>query len=571
MIASTSRVLILDSNLQQRSTVEDILSAIPGAANIVMQATTIDEAVEVCAQRPDCVLMSDEWSEHQLARFKAGLKRLKLVTPIPLLMLTDHSHTNREDDWVREVFADIIPRKGLSPEMLDRSIRHSTHEVAMAHLLAQRTQELNFLRSAIESSESQTGEMPSKTAYADRQSARSKSDPLEHSVSQSAAPWDLQSLTPPPLPTEPPPIPPQVTPPVTSTEPVTSAEVVSAVSQSRMPQQNAAPQAIQRSENTIPMEPAQQRCRQSPGIPERSDQLVAETSVAPQVVSVSKSEEIEPQLIAPPTVRPSGVDQVDAQTADVQTANRDTQNQQPGRQSDCDFAGQLQTRVLPSGSPLVEGLDIAGLSRPALATGGDFYDYVKFKDQRLAIAVGDASGEGIDAAAAMMATRCYLRALAPDAVHPGAVLEQVNDLLVEDTRDNDFVTIFLLGVDPHSRSMVYAAAGQQAYVLRADGEIEILKSTSMPIGIRSETVIRSAGPVTLNNGEMLVLATDGIIKTHSPAGESFGLDRLRRSVWKNRAMPARMIASLLEQDCRDFSDGRPLTDDFTAVIVKHHS
>src|SRR5687767_2721621 len=78
------------------------------------------------------------------------------------------------------------------------------------------------------------------------------------------------------------------------------------------------------------------------------------------------------------------------------------------RNRDLDLAREVQQRLFPQSCPPFAGLDYAGASRPALGVGGDYYDFIRFSDTELGIAIGDVSGKGIPAALLMATLRAYL-------------------------------------------------------------------------------------------------------------------------------------------------------------------
>ena len=89
------------------------------------------------------------------------------------------------------------------------------------------------------------------------------------------------------------------------------------------------------------------------------------------------------------------------------------------------IARRIQLGSLPSVTPDVPGLDIAGLSVPALEVGGDFYDYLGWNGKEVMVVVGDVSGKGTSAALYMSKVQGILRSLygfqlaAAGRIHPG--------------------------------------------------------------------------------------------------------------------------------------------------------
>src|SRR5258708_4126489 len=92
----------------------------------------------------------------------------------------------------------------------------------------------------------------------------------------------------------------------------------------------------------------------------------------------------------------------------------------------------IQQALLPKSSPYVPGFAISGLSVPARAVGGDWYDFISFSDGRWGLVLADVSGKGTAAALLMSATRGMLRSLAEACCTPGEVLTKLNRLLGDD-------------------------------------------------------------------------------------------------------------------------------------------
>jgi hypothetical protein len=92
----------------------------------------------------------------------------------------------------------------------------------------------------------------------------------------------------------------------------------------------------------------------------------------------------------------------------------------------------IQQTLLPRDVPHLSGWDVAAYYQPAREVGGDFYDFLYFDDGRLGIIIGDVTDKGVPAALVMATTRTLLRVIGERLVTPGAVLERVNELLIDD-------------------------------------------------------------------------------------------------------------------------------------------
>ena len=121
--------------------------------------------------------------------------------------------------------------------------------------------------------------------------------------------------------------------------------------------------------------------------------------------------------------------------------------------------------------------------------------------------------------------------------------------------------------------MVYTSAGHQANILFQSDEVSRLNSTGTVLGISDESPFETAAEIQLHSGDLVVLATDGIMEQTSPPnelGESelFGWNRTMQSVREHRHRPAKEILNLLCRDVRRFANETAQKDDITAVIIK---
>jgi serine phosphatase RsbU (regulator of sigma subunit) len=234
------------------------------------------------------------------------------------------------------------------------------------------------------------------------------------------------------------------------------------------------------------------------------------------------------------------------------------------------LARQIQQRLFPAGAPALPSFDIHGASVPASAAGGDYYDYVPFRDGRLGLVIGDATHHGVGPALLMASSRAYLRALAQTLDDTGAILRATNRLLADDMGDGHNVTLLLAQLDPTTRTITHANAGHQpGYVLDRWGAPRVrLLATGVPLGLMPDEAYPAEPPVTLAAGELLLLLTDGIPDARNPAGEMYGLPRVLGAVAAHRRRPARDIVAAVLEDVQHFMAGEPQFDDMTLIVAK---
>ena len=94
-------------------------------------------------------------------------------------------------------------------------------------------------------------------------------------------------------------------------------------------------------------------------------------------------------------------------------------------------ARKMQMGMLPQSAPDISGFQIAAHSSPAVAVGGDFYDFIQLGDDKLGVMIGDAVGHGMAAALLMSMTLADFRSMAPRYASPAEVLNGVNHRLMQ--------------------------------------------------------------------------------------------------------------------------------------------
>lgn len=237
-------------------------------------------------------------------------------------------------------------------------------------------------------------------------------------------------------------------------------------------------------------------------------------------------------------------------------------------QAEMEIARQIQKRLLPKRPPSLHGFDIAGFSRPAAATGGDFYDFIPMADGCLGMVVADVSSHGFGPALIMAGTRRLLRTLVDTHSDIGEVLSIANRAICDDTDQELFVTVFFVRLDPRTRIILYAGAGHCGFVINNARTVRTLSSTGLVLGIADDAVVETGPPVQLFPGDLLLLFTDGYFEAQKCDGTLFGLSQLLDLVQENRTRPAVEILKVLHETVEAFCHPGPPLDDQTAIIVR---
>lgn len=236
------------------------------------------------------------------------------------------------------------------------------------------------------------------------------------------------------------------------------------------------------------------------------------------------------------------------------------------------LAGDIQRHLLPQAQPQVNGFEIFGGSLPCDETGGDYYDFIPLEDgHRLALAVGDVSGHGAGAALLMAGARGVLRS---HALHQNFSLSRLfaamNEHLCRDTADEQFMTLFYGVLNDRDRTLRWCSAGHgPVFLYRCrDKNIIELGSTGLPLGIIGEATWEEGTPVVFDDGDILLVGTDGIWEVCNSAGETLGTERLKSHLCSHAAEPAAQVHASIMELVKSFRGDNRQEDDITLSVVK---
>jgi len=234
-----------------------------------------------------------------------------------------------------------------------------------------------------------------------------------------------------------------------------------------------------------------------------------------------------------------------------------------------ELASQIQRQILPTAAPDIPGFELVGWNRPARHVGGDYYDFVPLgEESATALVVGDVSGKGVPAALLVSTLHSALRLLLEREPLSPALCERLNRHILESSSANKFITLFLAELSPASAELRYVNAGHNpALLVRADGAVEMLPASGMPLGL-IESARFAVAQVTLRPGDLLCLYSDGITEAAAPDDEEFGVERLAGLLASSHDEPLGELVASIDRAVVEFAGPRAQGDDQTVVLLR---
>ncbi len=232
------------------------------------------------------------------------------------------------------------------------------------------------------------------------------------------------------------------------------------------------------------------------------------------------------------------------------------------------IAAFVQQSFLPGVMPAAARHDIGAYLHASGQVGGDFYDCIELPDDRVALAVGDASGKGIPGAILMAETQGILRAEASTCATPIELVQTLNRALLHEKSQDRFVTLFYGVLTLATGEFTFVNAGHPRALL-LDGDAEsALVSTGPPLRLFAEATWEEQ-TVAIADGARLVIYSDGVTEAQDETDRFFDLDGIRAVMAEHPDSPAPELARRICHAAERFERENPDPgDDKTVVVIR---
>ena len=228
-------------------------------------------------------------------------------------------------------------------------------------------------------------------------------------------------------------------------------------------------------------------------------------------------------------------------------------------ESELSVAKDIQMSMVPLTFPPYPGhkeFDIYAKLIPAREVGGDFYDFYFVDKNELCFVMGDVSGKGVPAALMMAVCRTLLKARAQDDASPASIITHINDEIAKENPNCMFITVFIGRLNISTGELTYTNAGHTPTLRRkASGKVEILSDIHGPVvGIQGDFAYEESH-IQLEEGESLLLYTDGVTEAHNLKDEMYSEEKLIEFMKTHPLSSSESFMEDLYEDVKKFEQG----------------
>ncbi|MEK6222021.1 MAG: SpoIIE family protein phosphatase [Chloroflexota bacterium] len=236
---------------------------------------------------------------------------------------------------------------------------------------------------------------------------------------------------------------------------------------------------------------------------------------------------------------------------------------------DLQVARKVQSSLIPQVTPVVEGWNFGATWLPAHEVAGDFYDFIKCKGGHIGLLIADVVDKGMAAALFMAFSRTTLRSTLGRIDSPKNGIVEANRLISDDAAYSMFLTLAYAQIDPKTHEITYVNAGHNpplVYRTSTDSFDELTR-TGMLMGVFDDAIYEQE-TIEMNQGDFIMLYTDGITEAINKNNEEFGMDRLKDILLKHHNDSAEIIKDKTIETLEKFVGNAPQFDDTTLLVAK---
>src|SRR3954451_5197713 len=243
-------------------------------------------------------------------------------------------------------------------------------------------------------------------------------------------------------------------------------------------------------------------------------------------------------------------------------------------ESELAIAREVQNQLFPKDVPFTRTLELKGVCNPARMVSGDYYDFMALTENALAFAIGDVAGKGISAALLMATIQSTMRTqlsttngTGPGHLSTSKLVSNLNRQLYATTAPEKYATFYFAIYDDATRTLRYTNAGHLAPIVVRGNTITTLDSTGTVVG--AFPIARYGEKhLQMEQGDMLVAYTDGIVEPENAYGEMFGEDRLKDLLIKYANVDSSEIIARTMEAVNVWTGAGELQDDMTMVVAR---
>ena len=255
---------------------------------------------------------------------------------------------------------------------------------------------------------------------------------------------------------------------------------------------------------------------------------------------------------------------------ELQAAYAVINRQKERMEEELNLGRDIQLSMLPTDKPDVPQFSVEATMQAAREVGGDFYDFFPVGPQAYAFCVADVSDKGVASALFMSVTKALIKARCREDSSTASVVTWVNDEIAISNDSCMFITLFIAVLDTMTGRIRYTNAGHNPpYLKRAEGSLECISERHGPMVGARGGIAYGEGVLQMNQGDTMVLFTDGVTEAMNRQGGLYGESRLEVLLADTIDVDVKNIVNNVLVSVREFASGADQSDDITLLAFSY--
>ncbi|MFA5512996.1 MAG: PP2C family protein-serine/threonine phosphatase [Candidatus Kapaibacterium sp.] len=234
------------------------------------------------------------------------------------------------------------------------------------------------------------------------------------------------------------------------------------------------------------------------------------------------------------------------------------------------LARNMQSKLLPQKISQPESYSVSAFSIPAMEVGGDYYDMVKLKNGNYCLLIGDVSGKGISAAFYMAQLKGVVLSKASESENVKELLSKINITLYKNMESQMFITMSALSFNIELNNISIARAGHMPFYHKSGTDIFEYIPKGIGIGLTDDKIFDKyleQIDVLLDEGDTILMFTDGLNEMRNTEGDEFGTDKLKQFFLESEKNDSHELIDSFKSHLEDFSKNAKHHDDMTVLFI----
>jgi sigma-B regulation protein RsbU (phosphoserine phosphatase) len=244
------------------------------------------------------------------------------------------------------------------------------------------------------------------------------------------------------------------------------------------------------------------------------------------------------------------------------------QVEQETMRREMDLASKVQRMLIPEELPQGDKYELDAIYKPHLNIGGDYFDIIKYDENRIVLCIADISGKGVSAALLMANFQANLQSLIHQYRDLQTFLIAINQAVFRITKGDKFITLFIGELDLKMGKLSYINAGHYPPFLKSQGKVSRLDQGCTVIGAFENIQQIGMGECELKGEGLILTFTDGLTDLRNAKGEFFEEEYIEETISSYSGHSAKEFNQLLLAQMEQFKGEMAYPDDIAVLTCR---